>query len=56
MAKNIEKFEHMKREKLEEIAAKKFAARDKKISKPKMTVTGKGVFNLQRLIVKKKKA
>jgi len=49
MAKNNEKFEH-----LEKIVAKKFTARDKKISKPKMAVTGKSVFNLQKLIIKKK--
>jgi|GEM_PF-5805226 len=56
MAKKNEKFEHLKYETLEKIASKKFSARDKKTTKPKMTVTGKSVFNLQKLIVKKKKS
>jgi hypothetical protein len=34
--------------------AQKYKARDKKISKPKMKVTGKSVFKLQELIKRKK--
>lgn len=48
MAKKSEKFEY-----LEEVAKKKFIQRDKKISKPKMLVTGKRIFQLAKIITKK---
>ncbi len=37
---------------LEKKAEKKLEAREKKFSKPEMIVTGKNVFNLQRLLSK----
>lgn len=49
MAKDIEKFEH-----LEKVIAKKYIPRDKKTSKPKMLVTGKRVFQLQKIMNKPK--
>jgi hypothetical protein len=40
-------------ENIEKITVKKYSRRDKKTKKPKMIVTGKHVFNLQKLIEKK---
>jgi hypothetical protein len=39
-------------ENVEKQVKKKYKARDKKTSKPKMKVTGKSVFQLQRLVRK----
>lgn len=49
MAKNLEK----KYGKLQEKVEKSYEARDKKIKKPEMKVTGKQVFKLQEIIRKK---
>jgi len=50
MAKPIEHLQPY--DDLEKKAEKKLEAREKKFSKPEMIVTGKEVFNLQRLMTK----
>jgi hypothetical protein len=49
MEKDQEKFDNLDKKVLQ-----KLKSRDKKIGKPKMIVTGKGIFKLQEIIKKKK--